>query len=469
MRSTLLLLAAAPAGCVALEPAVAETPPTIVLVMADDQGWGDIGLRNIGPRDDAVHTPEMDALFREGIEFTRFYAAAPVCSPTRASVLTGRHPARMGIDGANDGHLPHEELCIAEILGERGYRTGFFGKWHLGTLTRDVVDSNRGGRGKHAAHYSPPWEHGFDVCFATEAKVPTYDPMLVPGSDEPYGTRYWTGPGEVVDAKTLRGDDSRLIVERAVEFLEESRELGQPAFAVVWLHAPHEPVVADPERIAALDLSAKSKRDVYLACLADIDLQVGVLKGALDAPGPGTSVLMYCSDNGPEHKTGPGSTGGLRGRKRDLFEGGVRVPGAIWWSGSESASLRGLMRGSVHGDPASTVDLLPTVLELADVAIDIEDLDGSSLLTRSGAYRGAPGRGYGFRSRRQRAYMNGRWKVHSSDGGKTWALFDIEADPAETRDEAGNEPERLAELIAAFERWEAAVLEDRADAPEASR
>ena len=169
----------------------ADRAPNVVVILADDLGWADVSPNN---PDTFYETPNLERLAARGVRFPQGYAAAPVCSPTRASVLTGRHPARMGIDGANVGHLHAEELHLGEVLGAAGWRTGFFGKWHLGTLTRDVVDSNRGGRPKHDAHHSPPWEHGFDECFATEAKVPTFDPMVDPNSGDAYGTRYWTGP-----------------------------------------------------------------------------------------------------------------------------------------------------------------------------------------------------------------------------------------------------------------------------------
>ena len=130
-----------------------NTPrPNIILVMADDQGWGDTSF-NGHP---TLKTPALDQMASEGLRFDRFYAAAAVCSPTRASVLTGRHPFRMRIDGANSGHLPSEEYTLAEMCHELGYTTGHFGKWHLGTLTKEVVDSNRGGRSNQAQHYSPP-------------------------------------------------------------------------------------------------------------------------------------------------------------------------------------------------------------------------------------------------------------------------------------------------------------------------
>ncbi|MEM9381299.1 MAG: sulfatase-like hydrolase/transferase [Planctomycetota bacterium] len=437
-------------------PAQGGIPPAIVLVMTDDQGWGDIGLR-----DPTLSTPELDALFREGIEFERFYAAAPVCSPTRASVLTGRHPARMGIDGANDGHLPRSETTIAEEMKELEYRTGFFGKWHLGTLTREVKDSNRGGREKHAAHYSPPWEHGFDVTFATEAKVPTFDPMRSPKTGEFYGTRYWTGPGEPVDPDGLKGDDSAIVVDRTLTFLEEARREDARAFAVVWLHAPHEPVVG-----------SGSARERYVACLGDVDRQVGRLKAALrefrgdhDPP-----VLVFCSDNGPEHREGPGSTGGLRGRKRDLLEGGIRVPAALWWAGDADATLYGaLERGGAYRWPTTTSDLFHTVLGLTGGSDRRDGDDGFDLNSNLLFPEEWDGATYGFVHKRKRAFLSERWKIHSTDAGATWALYDVPADPGEATDLSGREPERKAELVAEFEAWHAEVLRDREDAPEASR
>ena len=221
--------------------------PNIILCMADDLGWADAGY-NGHPE---LVTPHLDAMSAEGIRFNRFYAAAPVCSPTRGSCLTGRHPFRYGIFGANVGHLPREEVTLAEVLKSMGYKTGHFGKWHLGTLTETVLDSNRGGdRGKE--HYSPPWENGFDVCFSTEAKVPVWDPMIRPvGWDdrrwwnpvdpgresEPYGTRYWTGPDRAASGG-MEGDDSRIIMDHARGFIRQATDEQRPFFAVIWFHSP---------------------------------------------------------------------------------------------------------------------------------------------------------------------------------------------------------------------------------------
>ncbi|MBM4076939.1 MAG: hypothetical protein FJ267_15020, partial [Planctomycetes bacterium] len=138
--------------------------PNIVLMMADDLGWGDTGYN--GHR--ILRTPHLDKMVEQGLKFNRFYSASPVCSPTRGSCLTGRHASRYGIKTANDGTLKDREICLAEFLSSCGYATGHFGKWHLGTLTTNLVDSNRGKPGNHQ-DFSPPWRHGFQTCFSTEA------------------------------------------------------------------------------------------------------------------------------------------------------------------------------------------------------------------------------------------------------------------------------------------------------------
>ena len=186
-----------------------------------------------------------------------------------STVITGRHHNRYGIFNPGWSIRP-EEISIAEILRRAGYATGHFGKWHLGTLTREVRDSNRGGRPEQAEHYAPPWERGFDTCFSTEAKVPTWDPMVHPETARPCGTRYWTGPGESM-VEELDGEDARLIVERAQSFVEQSLDEGSPFLAVLWFHGPHLPLVA-PE--AATEPWAGAADATYHAVVAGIDAQV---------------------------------------------------------------------------------------------------------------------------------------------------------------------------------------------------
>lgn len=414
--------------------------PNVVLVMSDDQGWGDLGMRH-----QFLKTPNLDALATQGVHLTHFYAAAPVCSPTRGSVLTGRHPARYGIQGANSGHLPEDEVNLARLLKETGYTTGFFGKWHLGTLTKDVLDSNRGGKPDQAKNYAPPWDRQFDVVFATEAKVPTVNPMLKEDGS-PYGTAYWTGPGERVPDEQLTGDDSAIVFDQAMRFIESAQE---PFFCVVWLHSPHEPVRGGHPSAQQYSNALPENHRNYYGCLTDLDAGLGELRSKLTELGLAENTLLhYCSDNGPEHRDGPGFTGGLSGRKRDLLEGGIRVPAMITWPA-------GLDGAREFGVPACTTDLLPTVLDAARIPLPEVPLDGQSLLPRLDGSLGPVT--YGFTSNKRRAWVTTRgtetWKIHSTDAGKTWTLKDIGMDPSEGMDFSVKNAEQMAEMLAAFEAW----------------
>lgn len=425
---------------------VSEEPaarPNVVLLMADDLGWGDPGYQG----HPTMRTPHLDAWAEEGIVLDRFYAAAPVCSPTRASVMTGRHPWRTGIEGANNGHLLGEEHTLAELLGAAGYRTGFFGKWHLGTFTRDIVDSNRGGRPEHDEHFAPPTDHGFDEYFATEAKVPTFDPMKHPDKDRPYGTHYWK-TGEIVVTEGLNGDDSRVIVDRAVPFIRDAARRDQPFFAVVWFHAPHLPVEAS-EADRALYAGEGEFAERYRGCITALDREVGRIRATLEELGLAEDTLIaFCSDNGPEGRKDNGqngSTAGLRGRKRSLYDGGVRVPGLLSWP-------RGLVGGQRCAVPFVTYDYLPTVLDAVGLELPADrTLDGRSMLPH---LRGesVPASPKGFAYGKQVAWIEGRYKLV----GKTQqalALYDLEADPGETRDLTDDEPERRARMEAALRDW----------------
>lgn len=447
LTALLVTLPAALTGARAL--ALGDTP-NVLLVMTDDQGWGDVGYRG----HPELRTPGLDALAGSGVRLDRFYASSPVCSPTRASVLTGRHPARMRIDGANNGHLPASEHTLAELLEARGYATGFFGKWHLGTLTRTVLDSNRGGRDKHDAHFSPPAPHGFQVVFATEAKVPTWDPMISPETGEAYGTAYWDREGVQV-THGLEGDDSRVIVDRVVPFMQDSVAADRPFLAVVWLHSPHEPVVSPDRPTRHPDVEDPTKR-AYYDCLADVDEQVSRMVETLEELGVRENTLVWFnSDNGPEHRTGPGSTGGLRGRKRSLYEGGVRVPGIVSWP----ARLPG---GRTVDAPLSTLDILPTLAGILDLHLDpARPLDGADVLPLlSGSTDRAAPRDLFFRSGSRRAVHRGDHKL-VLERGETAELYDLRADPGETRDLSAELPGLLQSLELALESWEGSVGRSR--------
>ncbi len=435
--------------------------PNIILIMADDLGWGDVGFN--GNR--VIKTPHLDELATVGMKFNRFYAAAPVCSPTRGSCLTGRHPYRYGIFSANVGHMREGELTLAELLKEHGYATGHFGKWHLGTLTKEIVDANRGGP-RGAKHFSPPWVNGFDTCFSTESKVPTWDPLLRPKSAKgntwwdpvedaaaakPYGTHYWTN-GKLVD-DNLRGDDSRAIMDRAIPFIREAANNNKPFFAVIWFHAPHLPVVAGPKYTAMYAEHDKHSQH-YFGCITALDEQVGRLWAELGELGVRENTLItFCSDNGPEGgDNDPGRTDGLRGRKRSLFEGGVRVPGLAVWPGKIKA-------GSVTDIPACTSDYLPTIVKILGAKrTDDRPLDGISLMPLLAGRMDQRPRAIGFQSGGQISLIDNRWKLIRAGGRKkdgAYMLFDLESDRAESKDLAADHPDRVASMKAELEAWQA--------------
>ena len=457
-----LLLAVAFAG----PEAVREPPrPNVVLMMADDLGWGDVGYHQSAGGSADAFTPHLDAMAAAGVRLERFYSASPVCSPTRASVMTGRHPHRLGITNANAGHLPAGEETLAERLRDAGYTTGFFGKWHLGTLTAEIRDANRGRPGR-TEHLSPPWTNGFDATFATESKVPTFDPLwkprkgargtwwepiVEPADAVPYGTAYWSGPGETVE--NLRGDDSTLIGDRAVRFIEDSAEANTPFLAVVWFHAPHLPVVAgkaDAARFAALPPHDRH----YRGCIAALDANVGRVRETLRAAGVAENTLVvFCSDNGPEGKADdPGSAGPYRGRKRAVYEGGVRVPGLIEWPAG------GLTGGGESSLPIVTTDLFATTLAAAGLEPPTDPgRDGMNVLPALQSGETLRDRPIGFTLHTRDAWTDDRYKVVRPGGGKPWELYDLRADPGETRDLAAEDSGRAGRMGAAFDAWKSSL------------
>lgn len=421
--------------------------PNVILLMADDLGYGDLGVQG-HPR---IESPHLDRLAADGLRFTRFHASAPVCSPTRAACLTGLHPFRIGVRNANAGHLPADTVTLQGALGAAGYRTGHFGKWHLGTLTTELVESNRGGP-RGAEHFAPPWRRGFDVCFSTEAKVPTFDPMWTPGTREPYGTHYWDQTGTLVE-DGLDGDDSRVIVDRVEPFVRACAAAKEPFLAVVWFHAPHLPVVASAEdRAPFADLDEETQ--AYYGCIRALDREVGRIRAVLDEVGVADdTILWFCSDNGPEGRDGkaPGSAGGLRGRKRSLFEGGTRVPGILTWP-------RRVPAGTVCDVPASTADYLPTIAGWA--GLDVPGLDGldgedlepvfDALWSGREARRTKP---IGFLSGNQAAWIEADLKLVArveKDELVPVGLFDLAADPAESTDMSGSRPAERDRLLRAL-------------------
>ncbi len=440
-----------------------EDLPNVVLIMCDDLGWGDVGFNG----NEIVHTPHLDNLATNGLIFNRFYAAAPVCSPTRASCITGRSPYRMGIHHANAGHLPPEEITLPELLQKKGYLTAHFGKWHLGTLTKDVRDANRGGRPGMEEHYSIPSHHGYDQYFCTESKVPTWDPMRKPllfdsaqgeslrygwkalANEKPfeaYGTFYWTGPGEQVK-ENLSGDNSRIIMDRVIDFVGSSN-MEKPFFTTIWFHTPHLPLVTDTVHRKIYGERSLKEQLLY-GSITGMDEQVGRLIAHLNQIDElSNTMIWFCSYNGPERDT-PGSAGPFRERKRSLHEGGIRVPAFLYWP----AIIEGEQTSSY---PVFTSDYLPTILDFLEVTYPLPDrpLDGisvRSVIEGNGTLREHP---MGFRfARHAFAWMTHRHKLISKDSLLSFELYDLLSDPQETNNIVNQHSEISSALQAQLNTW----------------
>jgi arylsulfatase A-like enzyme len=426
--------------------------PNVILCLSDDQGFGDAGYQGHA----RLRTPHLDALARRGVRLDRFYVS-PMCTPTRAGLLTGRHPARYGIFTTGLESLSEGETTLAEILAARGWATGHFGKWHLGTLGDTVTafgpQARRGGD-----PYSPPWVHGFETCFSTESSVPTWDPHVDPGPEDGPAARYWEGAGRPV-SENLAGDDSRVILDRVEAFVRSAVAERRPFLAAVWFHAPHRPVLAGPEWLRAYGDRTPDEAN-YWGAISAMDSQVGRLLRLLEELGIGDdTLLLFASDNGPalnENRwLSAGSAGPFRGGKGSLLEGGVRVPAILDWPGR-------LGRGVV-AEPASFLDVLPTVLAAAgvDAPADLPPLDGVDLLPLLAGPSADRAQPIAFRTRQDAALVEGRYKLLSERGGETLALFDLLADPGEARDLAGEKPELVRDLRAKLDEWLASCARSR--------
>ncbi len=309
--------------------------PNIVLCMADDQGWGDMGY-NGHP---VLKTPYFDAMATQALRFDRFYAAAPVCSPTRGSVMTGRHPNRYGV--FKWGHaLRPQEITIAEALKTAGYVTGHFGKWHLGSVVKGSPVN--------------PGASGFDEWLSSPNFFDN-DPIL---SRE--GTAVQT-----------HGESSMVTVDAALEFIRRHARSQQPFLVVVWFGSPHLPHQAiERDREAYEDQDEKHRH--FYGEITGMDRTFGKLRAELRTLGiRDNTILWYCSDNGGLPNVG--STGG-RGRKGQIYEGGLRVPALLEWPDR-------LTEPRTTDVPCNTSDIYPTLLEIAGVRLAHQPpLDGISLV-----------------------------------------------------------------------------------------
>lgn len=435
--------------------------PNIILIMTDDQGWYDAGFNG----NTEIRTPWLDSLAKSGVIFDRFYSASAVCSPTRASLITGRNPLRMNIPYANSGHMKNEEITISEILKKEGYTTGHFGKWHLGTLTTSELDANRGGKKQFINDYTIPSKHGYDAFFCTESKVPTYDPMVYPttfidgeskhygwravkttDTVSSYGTSYWTNANQKETAN-LKGDDSRVIMDRVIPFIKNAYKNEQPFFTTIWFHTPHLPVVSDSiyrSYYKNMDLT----KQIYYGTLTALDDQIGRLWQTLEARNlDKETIIFFCSDNGPERQT-PGSAGPFRAKKRSLYEGGVRVPAfAIW---------KNKIKGGKRIDfPSVTSDYLPTILDILE--IDYPDarrpIDGVSILKAMKEEKSERLKPIGFICKPQISWVTHQYKLIGNKKEGPFELYDLINDKTESKDISKEYPDIVNTLKADLKKW----------------
>jgi len=443
--------------------------PNIIMIMCDDLGWGDTGFNG----NEVIQTPNLDMLAARGIIFNRFYTASPVCSPTRASCLTGRNPYRMNIPTANSGHMKTEEVTLAEVLRKYGYHTGHFGKWHLGTLTTKIVDSNRGKPG-NVKDFSIPSQHGFDEFFSSEAKVPTYDPMIKPkvynekigesprygweqlspgDSIESFGTNYWNGKEKLVD-DSLMGDDAKIIMDPALDFITRKSKTDAPFFTVIWFHTPHLPVVSDKEHrklYSELDL----KEQLYYGTITAMDEQIGRLWEKLEELGESeNTMLWFCSDNGPENWT-PGTAGIFRERKRSLYEGGVRVPAFCVWE-------NGMKPNQTLDFPMTTSDYMPSILDMVSIDHHLSrPMDGISVVPAINGDVMERDRAMGFLFGPKMSWVTHKYKLISVDKGETFELYDILSDREEQNNIADENDELVKNMKADLSKWMKSVNNSR--------
>lgn len=398
--------------------------PNIVLVMADDQGWGQTGYYD----HPVLQTPHLDSLAEDGLRFDRFYAAAPVCSPTRASVMTGRTNDRTGV--LNHGYpLRHQEVTIADVLQEAGYVTAHFGKWHLNGIRGPGVpilasDSH------HPGHF------GFDRWLSV-TNFFDRDPIL-------------SREGKFEE---FEGDSSEVVVDEAVKFIDQQAKTDQPFFTVIWYGTPHNPFRASEEDAAAFASLDRQSQHHYGELVA-LDRSIGTLRRGLKAAGvTDQTLLWYCSDNGGLPGIRPGTVGGLRGHKGDVDEGGLRVPAVVCWPGQ--------VQPRVTSYPASTSDIFPTLVDV--VGLDLSSvaphpLDGISLEPLLKSEIGERPSPIGFRYRGRAAWVDNRYKVVSKDVSKGQVqLFDLVDDPAESNDLSESKPKIAARLGKQLSEWNESV------------
>ena len=433
----------------------AQTQPNVVILLADDLGYKDVGCYG-GP----VKTPAIDQLAKDGVRFTDFYSGCAVCSPSRATLLTGRHHIRTGVyswinDEGQNSHLLLRERTIAEILKDRGYSTAHIGKWHLGLPTKN--------RSKPT-----PSHHGFDYWFTTWNNAS-------PSHKNPNN---FIRNGQAVGP--LEGYSCQLVAGEAIDWLENHRHPKAPFFLNLWFHEPHAPIAA-PDKIVSTYGELKDRAAVYSGTIDNTDRAISRIVEKLNQMGVREDTLIiYASDNGSYRDD---RVGNLRGKKGSNWDGGIRVPGIFSWPAV-------IPKNRVEKQPAGLVDLLPTLCGLLNLEIPQDRMiDGSDL---SPLLKGKPDSfkrhqpmfWHLQKSRPIVAMRDGdfslvanpdyeistsnmfqeHWIPRIKDGGYTdFQLFDLSKDPGQKQNMASEYPELLKNLKSKLLQINQSVMVDGTD------
>ncbi len=407
------------------EGASAARKPNVLVIVADDLGYADVGFQGLSKD---VKTPHLDSLAAGGVRFTNSYVSGSLCSPTRAALLTGRYQQRFGFE-YNDGPqvrdlfgLPVDQVTLPQVLKDAGYATGMAGKWHLGH-----------GLEKH------PTRRGFDTFLGFIGGAHAYNRVGMGPNAVQHGTEPVAQVEYLTDAFT----------REAVEFLDRQATARKPFFFYLAYNAVHTPMQAPPRYLERFADVADPKRRSLLAMLSALDDGVGRVVGKLrEHRLEENTLIFFLSDNGAPTQGNGSLNTPLRGVKNTLWEGGVRVSTLVQWKGT-------LPAGKVYEDPVIQLDLMPTVLTAAGApAPKNVKLDGVDLVPfLTGRKKGAPHDALYWRYDEQWAIRGGDHKLVRADTTRPPMLFDLSKDPGESTDLAAQQPEIARKLQAKYDQW----------------
>lgn len=424
--------------------------PNIVLIVADDLGWGELGCQG----NSEIPTPHIDSIAKNGARFTQAYVTAPFCCPSRAGLMTGRYQTQFGHELNAVGKLnldpkvglPVEERTLANYLKDAGYATGAFGKWHLGT----------------AAQYHP-LKRGFDEFYGFLHEGHYFVPPPYKGmntrlrvNEPPYddANPVMRGTEPIVESEYL----TRAITREALSFIE--RNTSRPFFLYLPYNAVHSPMQAPTPTVRKFNGIGDEHRQLFAGMLAELDSGVGAILESIRNRGlENDTLIVFISDNGGPTQELTSSNGPLRGGKGQLYEGGIRVPMLIQWKGTVPA-------GQVLHSPVISTDIGATALHAAGAAMPKDKpLDGVNLLPLLTKKAAPASRDLFWRMGKAIAYRSGDWKIvrqPSRDQPEApFALFNIAEDPNETTDLAAGRPGIVADLRATLDAMNAKMAPPR--------